>query len=89
MKGVFKSTPAAFEDFEKSIIWSDFVTEIEGAIELHRNELERVDDYVSMIRLQETINAIRHLLEMPRVIREKISDGYEETQKEPKKERKE
>jgi len=74
MKG-YKSTPGAVRDFIGGSVWSDMQIELNGAVEQMRDGLEIAKDFESVLRLQECIDTIRRVIEMPRVILEDMEDS--------------
>ena len=64
----YHSSPGAVKDFIEGTIWKDMCVELDGAIEQLRDGLETAKDFESVMRLQECIDTVRRIKEMPRGI---------------------
>lgn len=73
----YKSSPGAIKEFAQGNIWHDFLVELDGTIEQHRDALEVARDQVEVIAIQESIKAIRNFKEIPRVLYEKLEEAQE------------
>jgi len=71
----YKSTPGLIKDFIAGSVWSDMQIELNGAIDQMRDGLEIAKDFESVLRLQECIDTVRRVIEMPRVILEDMEES--------------
>ena len=71
----YKSTPGLIKDFIGGSVWSDMQIELNGAIDQMRDGLEIAKDFESVLRLQECIDTVRRVIEMPRVILEDMEES--------------
>lgn len=84
-KITYKSTAGQMEEFEKSIIWQDFLLELEdwleGVHEMLEGSISEEGEALSdkgLHRLGGSAEAIRHFMEMPERIAKNIVDDYKE-----------
>jgi len=66
----YHSSPGAVKDFMEGLVWKDMLIELNGSIEQIRDGLEMAKDFESVLRLQECLDTIRGVIEMPSVILE-------------------
>lgn len=66
----YHSSPGAIKDFIQGTVWKDMLVELSGAVEQMRDGLEFAKDFEAVLRLQECLDTVRRVIEMPSVILE-------------------
>ena len=65
---VIYSTPTQLKDFQEGTIWQDMKRELEVWLEMNRDEMEDTEDEKVWKQCRGRNEAIKYMLEMPRVL---------------------